>query len=369
MLHNWLQPVSTQLTPSSSDQNRSTWKDQLNIYTDDIPPLDQCQMAIIGLDPDAANQVRKQLYTLSYPFEQLSIADLGNFRKSDPSFIQPVVSELLESNILPVLIGRDSRQIQAQYQAQLSVQPMASMAIIDEILPFSAPTIPDDAAYLQPLLEEKASLPYHFCFLGYQSPFTDPAILDRLHRRFADLLSLGGIRSDITETEPYLRNADLLGLHLGALESSAAFGSTRLSPNGLRTEEICQLARYAGMSDKLRSFGIYGFVVEEDWREQTAALIAQIIWYFSDGVYRRTKDFPVSTDGLVEYIVEPKTLGHPIVFWKSKKSGRWWMQIPADKKDNQPARHRLIPCSYKDYVQASNGDLPDRLLLAYERFL
>jgi formiminoglutamase len=368
MLHNWLQAVSAELI-AAADEKRSTWNDQLAIYTHEIPPMDQCQLAIIGLDKEAADRVRKQLYPLSFPFEQLSITDLGNFRKPDPSFIQPVVSELLASNILPVLIGRDPHQIQAQYQAQLSVQPMASMAIIDEILPFSAATVSDHHAYLQPLLEEKANLPYHFCFLAYQSPFTDPAVLDRLHRRFADLLSLGGIRSDITETEPYIRNADLLGLHLGALEGPSAPGNIRLSPNGLRPEEICQLVRYAGMSDKLRSFGIYGFVAEEDRREQTAALIAQMIWYFADGFYRRRNDFPVSTDGLVEYIVQPKTLGHTIVFWKSKKSGRWWMQIPADKKDSQPARHRLIPCSYKDYVQASNGGLPDRLLLAYERFL
>jgi hypothetical protein len=28
----------------------------------------------------------------------------------------------------------------------------------------------------------------------------------------------------------------------------------------------------------------------------------------------------------------------------------------------------LIPCSYNDYLQACKDDLPDRLVLAYQRF-
>ncbi len=31
------------------------------------------------------------------------------------------------------------------------------------------------------------------------------------------------------------------------------------SPNGFYGEEICQMARYAGMSTKLTSFGIYDY--------------------------------------------------------------------------------------------------------------
>ena len=46
------------------------------------------------------------------------------------------------------------------------------------------------------------------------------------------------------------------------------------------------------------------------------------------------------------------------VFLQSKKTGRWWMQLPNKK---------IIPCSYNDYVQASRNEIPERWLRAQER--
>ena len=92
-----------------------------------------------------------------------------------------------------------------------------------------------------------------------------------------------------------------------------------------------------------------------------------MIWYFVDGYYHRMNDFPASMNGLVEYIVEYKHIEQPVTFWKSSKSGRWWMQIPF-KTSSKHQRHKLIPCSYQDYQQACQDGLPDRLINAYKRF-
>jgi formiminoglutamase len=61
--------------------------------------------------------------------------------------------------------------------------------------------------------------------------------------------------------------------------------------------------------------------------------------------------------------------GHeaPFTFWKSNRTGRWWIQVPVKTKKKH-LRHRLIPCSYNDYLQASKGEMPDRLSLAFGRF-
>ena len=45
-------------------------------------------------------------------------------------------------------------------------------------------------------------------------------------------------------------------------------------------------------------------------------------------------------------------------FLQSKKTGRWWMQLP-DKQ--------FIACSYKDYLLASSNEIPERWLRAQER--
>ena len=45
-------------------------------------------------------------------------------------------------------------------------------------------------------------------------------------------------------------------------------------------------------------------------------------------------------------------------FLRSKITGRWWMQLPDGK---------FIPCSYRDYMLASQNELPERYLRAVER--
>ncbi len=122
------------------------------------------------------------------------------------------------------------------------------------------------------------------------------------------------------------------------------------------------------MSEKVKSFGIFGYKASLDRKAQTANVLAQMIWYFIDGLSHRKGDFPISTEGLTEYIVEVKSLDFTVTFWKSQRSGRWWLQVPV-KTSKQQQRHRLIPCSYNDYKLASQGELPDRLVNGLKRFL
>jgi formiminoglutamase len=124
------------------------------------------------------------------------------------------------------------------------------------------------------------------------------------------------------------------------------------------------LTRYAGMSDKLTSIGFYGLNQSDGHTEQA---VAQLIWYFLDGFYNRKGDYPVSTKGLTEYVVELPTYNYHLIFWKSSKSGRWWLQVPNDTK-RKHQRHRLIPCSYQDYQMACRQELPERMIQAFKRF-
>jgi formiminoglutamase len=139
------------------------------------------------------------------------------------------------------------------------------------------------------------------------------------------------------------------------------------TPSGFFSEEACQLCRYAGMSDKLTSFGIYGFDAALDLDRQSAQVVSQMIWYFMEGVFSRKQDYPVSNKGLTEYIVEFRKLHYQLTFWKSIKSGRWWMQVPAATQKKHD-RHKLVPCSYQDYQSACREELPERLLQAMKRF-
>jgi formiminoglutamase len=133
-------------------------------------------------------------------------------------------------------------------------------------------------------------------------------------------------------------------------------------------EEACQICRYAGLSDKLKAFGVFGFRKVFDRQDQTAQITAQMIWYFLEGLLQRKGDFPASLDGLTEYIVERKDYESPLKFWKSRRSGRWWVQVSAPSTENH-AQQRLVPCSHNDYLSAcQQEELPERILNILKRF-
>ena len=117
------------------------------------------------------------------------------------------------------------------------------------------------------------------------------------------------------------------------------------------------LARYAGMSPTVNSFGIYGYQPANDQQQLTAKQASQMIWYFIDGISKGKREAAIrERESFYEYntaFAEVET-----VFLQSKKTGRWWMQLPDQ---------RFIACSYKDYVIASNNDIPERWLRAQER--
>jgi formiminoglutamase len=134
-------------------------------------------------------------------------------------------------------------------------------------------------------------------------------------------------------------------------------------------EEACQICRYAGLSDKLKAFGTFGFRGDFDRQGQTAQTTAQMIWYFLEGLLQRKGDFPASLDGLTEYIVERKGYDPPLKFWKSRRSGRWWVQVSTPSVEAGPVQQRLVPCSHNDYLAACQQDeLPERILNILKRF-
>jgi formiminoglutamase len=163
-------------------------------------------------------------------------------------------------------------------------------------------------------------------------------------------------KENMDEMEPVLRNTHLLSFDINAIKYSDAPSGT-CSPNGFTGEEACMLTRYAGMSNHLSSFGIYGYVPQLDINELTAKQIAQMLWYFIDGKNRSKQEASLKENSLFnEYntvFAEVDTL-----FLQSRKTGRWWMQLP-DKK--------MIACSYNDYVIASKNEIPERWMRAQER--
>ncbi|MEM1121370.1 MAG: arginase, partial [Bacteroidota bacterium] len=189
--------------------------------------------------------------------------------------------------------------------------------------------------------------------------------LNFYHKKNYDLVRLGMAKRNMEKVEPTVRDADSVYFNLSALKQMEAAGLWQNSPNGFSSEEACQLCHYAGMSDKLSSIGFYGYYPKKDRDDQTAQLIAHMIWYFLDGIYHRKRDFPATNEGMLEYIVTFKDYDLDATFWKSPKSGRWWLQMDSEVK----GKHELIPCSYEDYKRACHDELTERVLTILGRYI
>ena len=107
---------------------------------------------------------------------------------------------------------------------------------------------------------------------------------------------------------------------------------------------------------------------KHDSNHQTAHLIAQMIWYFIEGVNFRAKDYPFTTKEHYQKFTVMLENDDPINFYKSNKTGRWWMEINLIK-DNKYKRHALVPCTYQDYIETTKEQIPDRWFKAQRKMV
>lgn len=346
-----------------------------------IKNIENYNIAIIGVVNDDSQKkentlngllkIRESLYSLAPFNKQVKICDLGNLKQgksvNDHSIgLRDVVIELMGLNIIPVLIGSSEEIIYPNYLAYQKLDKKMNLVSIDsKIRIFENREKKVKSSLWKILVENNESLLF-FSNIGYQSHFVNSKILKYLSDQFYFSYRLGYIRSRMKEVEPIFRDADMIGLNISSIRQSDAFGQTDSSPNGYFGEEICQLARYAGMSTKLTSFGVYDYKSEMDVNSQTAHLIAQIIWYFINGYINRTLEYPLENDKeYKKFIVNLDNLNQELVFYKSERTNRWWAEVPAINFDS--TRPILIACTYDDYLEAGNGDIPERWLKTFQK--
>jgi formiminoglutamase len=334
--------------------------------------LDNAEILILGSPNNtAADTVRSHLYALG-GFEELNkVADLGNFRngKSIGDTLkgwEDVLFELGKKEKIIIIIGGHSEGIGSTLNGMSQLEHPINLAVISPDLHLINDPKDQEASYLnRQLLDPKSQL-FDFTHLAYQSYFTENASLELLDKMYFNYVRLGELRTDIREVEPYFRNSDILAFSLASIRYSDAPGTRLNSANGLYAEEACQLARFAGLSDKLTTLHLFDLGSEEGIHDVTANLTAQIIWHFIQGITQRKKDYPFAQiSSYHKYIVNVPQADHEINFYKSPYTERWWLEVPYPP--SQYERSLIVACTAKDYQMACNGEIPDRWLKNYQR--
>lgn len=308
--------------------------------------------------------IRKEFYQLYVGNWKTKIYDLGAIKlgetfKDTEAALKEVLLFLIRQKMLPIILGGSQALTYASYRAFDSLEQKVNLTTVDAKFDLgSIESEIDSHSYLTKIIMDKPTNLFNFTNIGYQTFLNSQEEIGLLKTLLFDSYRLGDVKNDIELVEPTLRDTDVLSIDIGSVKKIDAPGNNNSQISGFTADEICTITRYAGLSDKLKVLGIYEYNSQKDNRKQTAELIAQMLWYFIEGVNLRSYEFPSSNlNNFKKYMVmvDEDTLQ----FYKSDLSGRWWMEINV-KENNKTKRQTLIPCTYKDYLTASSQEVPER---------
>lgn len=330
------------------------------------------------LKPNKAEKFRAEFYKLNSPSSwNKEIYDLGNIlpgEKVEDTYyaVGKVFSTLLKSNILPIIIGGSQDLTLAMFDGYKDLEQLVNICSVDHAFDLGDPdSRVKDTGYVSHLLMKRPSYLFNFSTVGIQAPLVKREEFDLTDKLYFDYCRLGEFNMDFKKAEPHLRNSDLLSIDLTSVRFSELQETGYAEPNGFYADQICQIARYAGISDKLTSFGLFNYLPEQTANTNVSKLVAQIIWYFLDGLHQRVGDFPIgSKRDYFKFSVHLDDFKEELIFYKSNKSSRWWLEVPYPASEGKKyERHHLIPCDQVDYDKAMQNEIPDLWWKTYQKLV
>lgn len=324
---------------------------EMKIHSGKFPDHGGVDVAIIGMGPNA-DQVRKHLYSYSYNFNGITVADFGNLNhngsaKNANAGLRECLIALKNENILPIIIG----EMDNYSEALLKAVPFNDIdyALVSPEIAYN----PDELAWK---LHQKKKL-FHCSFIGIQNFMNSHASIQMVSELFSECIRLGQLRTQIADIEPVLREADIFEFDLSTIKFPDFQSAGRQMPSGLLNQEACAICRYAGVSNKISVFLINKFSLKKEVPTD-AMQIAQMIWYILDGIDNRFNDIPhLQNRNFTIYKCHANS-GEDMLFLYSELTGRWWMQIPVIGKKKKVAP-KFIGCKASDYEIAQSGEVPE----------
>ncbi len=374
MDYTYLQPVKNSVLEEIASFKTARLGNSVIFHTKDYQPeiTSNIKIALITVteDRNALNNIgtgndfetfRKEFYKL-YPGNWFTkIVDLGTINRGnnikDTNFaLKETVNHLLKKNIIPIVLGGSQALTYSIYRAYDNLEQTVNLVAIDNKFDLDDVDAPlNSRNYLSKIIMNSPNNLFNFSNIGYQTFFNAQEEIDLIDKLYFDSYRLGAVNTNISIVEPILRDADIATVDISALRKTEAPANNNTTPNGFYGEEMCAILRYAGLSDKITSLGIFEYNPKLDNRCQTAQLIAQMVWYFIEGINFRSNEYPFTSKKEYKKYIVP--IDNDVIhFYKSNKSERWWMEIT----NNITKKETLIPCSYQDYIEANNQNIPDK---------
>ena len=377
MIAECLLPVNNEIVDFKNQLSPLTIGKAITIYGDNQSNLKDFDIALIGLSECRKssevnkkyldiNSFRKEFYSLFCGDWNVNIIDMGDVISgddiSDTYFALKTINEsLLEKNIISFFIGGTQDLTFPLYQSFAKKEDYVNLTSVDNKFDFGQIKKDfDSSSYMSKIIMDKDNKLSHYCNLGFQTFLNSQEEIDLLEKLQFESHRLGKINKKIDLIEPSLRYTDLLSIDFRSVKASE-LNFIHNYPNGFESSEICSIARYAGMSDRISCVGVF----EVFKNSISSTLLAQVVWYFIEGFSLRITEDPKSENFKGKsYHIDLEN--HQIKFYQSDVSQKWWFEI-IEENNNKLSDVSLCPCGYEDYLEASNGDISDKLLLCLKR--
>lgn len=376
MVSEFLTPVSEDLRELASQLDMFSVGSNLNFNEE----VEEKSLVIFGVKETRGglenfnselefDSLRKQFYRLKKGNWNLPIYDLGDLQagatREDTYFaFFKIQEELLKKNCILIILGGSPALAYGQFRAFDSITHKVNLTVIDNRFRLGNDGEELHAQnYLSKIITTEPHSLFEYMHLGYQTYFTAQEELDLMEHMNFDVKRLGKLTESIQESEPELRNSDLVVLNLEAIQNSDFRSTLELSPNGFNSREICALARYAGMNNKVQSFGVYNFKAKNIPSDEL--LLGEILWYFIEGKNHVPGKLNFEEKDAFEtfYVQMPE---QELVFYRDLKTEQWWIEL-SEMNDSEPMGKQIIPCSAKDYEDSLKGKIPQRWWKSYKK--
>ena len=356
-----------------------------DIYFKEFPDWESSDIVLLSVNEKRGDLDFKQgdfdHYSIRHKFYRFkwdgktSIADLGVLQagaeiRDTYLALKEITSSVQKKQKFLIVIGGTQDLSYANYLGYEELEQTVNLTCIDRCFDVAIEKEDDinKDNFINHLLLHHPSILFNFSILGFQKYYVGSNQFRFFDDLYFDYMRLGELNSSIEKAEPILRNSDILSIDLSAFRNADFKSSIGTGPNGFFANEMCQLMKYAGISDKLSSVGIYNQSLGQ-LNSNDSELIAQLLFFLLDGFSMRKHDFPVgSKKDHIKYSVFHEDFDHNLVFHKSPKSDRWWLEVPyPPSKDFKFERHHLVPCDYNDYQIAQKGIIPDLWWKTYRK--
>jgi len=371
-ISDFLEPISlSQLSQDQGYRDGQIGK-LIDVYDETFPDVYNADLVLVGCEEERGigpnlresggpDTIREQFYQLYYWHPDIKLADVGNIRAGATlndtyAALKTVLREITAIGKTVVILGGSHDLTLAQYYTYSDKKHIIEATGVDALIDLDIHSRNRSENFLMEMLTGEPNYIHHYNHIGFQSYYVHPHMLETMDKLRFDCFRLGSVKDNIEEMEPVIRNSHLFTFDISAIAHAFA-PANMLSPNGFNGEEACILMRYAGLSHNVNTVGIYGYLPGRDHAGLTARQISHMLWYLIDGKSRGRREASLSDR---DFFIEYRTAFSEVetTFLQSKKTQRWWMQLPDNK---------YIACSYQDYLLASSNEIPERWLRAQER--